>query len=52
MIFEALRTGLTSVDALTPMGRGQSMLVMGEEGLGHSDLALDALRTQKTTGEV
>merc|ERR1719460_357069 len=49
VIFEALRTGLTSVDALTPMGRGQSMLVMGEEGLGHSDLALDALRTQKNT---
>ena len=33
-------------------GRGQSMLVMGEEGLGHSDLALDALRTQKDTGAV
>ena len=51
VISEALQTGLTSVDALTPMGRGQSMLVMGETGLGQSAMALDAVSTQADTGK-
>ena len=33
------------------MGRGQSMLVMGETGLGQSAMALDALCTQAETGK-
>ena len=39
-----LHTGITAVDALTPMGKGQSMLVFGGEGLGRTELALDAVQ--------
>ena len=49
-ITQSLRTGVTPVDVLAPIGRGQCMLVVGERGAGKTALALDALATQRTTG--
>ncbi len=44
-----LTTGTTAVDALTPIGRGQSMVLLGAEGTGKSSLILDAILAQATT---
>ena len=41
-----LATGIISVDALTPLGRGQTMLVTGPNGVGRNELALDAVQAQ------
>jgi hypothetical protein len=45
-----LLTGITAVDALVPIGRGQSLVVCGERGTGKTTTALDVLVSQKTTG--
>ena len=42
-----LYTGNRIVDALIPIGRGQRQLVIGDDGVGKSALALDALLAQK-----
>ena len=49
-ITQSLRTGVTPVDVLAPVGRGQCMLVVGERGAGKTALALDTLATQRGAG--
>ena len=49
-ISQPLHTGLTAVDALTPIGRGQNMLVISDPALGKLDLALDALANHVAHG--
>ena len=39
-----------AIDVLTPMGRGQSLLVVGAPDSGKSYLALDAILGQRDTG--
>jgi hypothetical protein len=39
-------TGVKALDALTPLGRGASLLVIGPNGSGKSQLAVDALLGQ------
>lgn len=46
LINTPLLTGITMIDALTPIGRGQNMLIVGEEGTGRKSMALSAMRTQ------
>jgi F-type H+-transporting ATPase subunit alpha len=46
LINAPLLTGITMVDALTPIGRGQNMLIVGERGTGRKSIALSAMRTQ------
>lgn len=46
----ALSTGIKIVDALTPLGRGQAMLIHGDKGTGKTTLALDIAVSQKNTG--
>jgi F-type H+/Na+-transporting ATPase subunit alpha len=41
-----LQTGLTVVDALIPIGRGQRELVLGDRQTGKSAIALDAIANQ------
>ena len=45
VISEGLPTGVTAIDALTPIGLGQSMLYTGPSGTGKSSLLRDALVT-------
>jgi len=42
-----LQTGLKSVDALTPIGRGQRELIIGDRRTGKSAIALDTIINQK-----
>ncbi|MDD3046418.1 MAG: F0F1 ATP synthase subunit alpha [Candidatus Pacebacteria bacterium] len=42
-----MHTGIKIVDALTPIGRGQRQLIIGDKGLGKTAIALDAIINQK-----
>lgn len=46
---EPLQTGLTSVDAMTPIGRGQRELIIGDRGTGKTAIAIDTIINQKDT---
>lgn len=41
-----LQTGLMVVDALTPIGRGQRQLIIGDRGTGKTAIAVDAIINQ------
>jgi len=43
-------TGLKSVDAMTPIGRGQRELIIGDRQIGKTAICIDAIIRQKTTG--
>lgn len=49
-IGRGLSTGVTAVDALTPMGFGQSMLVAGPDTPTNTNLAVDAVHGQISSG--
>jgi F-type H+-transporting ATPase subunit alpha len=42
-----LYTGSTTIDTLLPIGRGQRQLIIGDDGIGKSALALDAVIHQR-----
>ncbi len=42
-----LFTGITAIDALTPIGRGQRELIIGDRQTGKTSIALDAIINQK-----
>jgi len=44
---EPLYTGSKIIDTLVPIGKGQRQLLIGDEGLGRSSLAIDAVINQK-----
>lgn len=46
-VSEPLYTGCKVIDTLIPIGKGQRQLIVGDEGLGRSALALDAVINQK-----
>lgn len=41
-----LMTGIKSIDALTPIGRGQRELIIGDRGTGKTTIALDTILNQ------
>ena len=43
-------TGLKSVDAMTPIGRGQRELIIGDRQIGKTAICIDAIIRQKSTG--
>jgi F-type H+-transporting ATPase subunit alpha len=47
---EPLQTGLKSIDAMTPIGRGQRELIIGDRQTGKTALAIDTIINQKGTG--
>jgi F-type H+-transporting ATPase subunit alpha len=47
---EPLQTGIKAVDAMTPIGRGQRELIIGDRKTGKTAIALDAILNQKNTG--
>lgn len=46
---EPLQTGLKAVDAMTPIGRGQRELIIGDRGTGKTAIAIDTIINQKDT---
>jgi len=49
-VHEPLQTGIKAVDAMTPIGRGQRELIIGDRKTGKTAVALDAIINQKNTG--
>jgi len=46
---EPLQTGLKSIDAMIPIGRGQRELIIGDRQTGKTAVAIDAIINQKET---
>ncbi|GAA4193823.1 F0F1 ATP synthase subunit alpha [Streptosporangium oxazolinicum] len=44
---EPLQTGLKAVDAMTPIGRGQRQLIIGDRGTGKTAVAVDTILNQR-----
>lgn len=42
-----LKTGITAVDAMTPVGRGQRELIIGDRNTGKTAIAIDTIINQK-----
>ncbi len=51
-VHEPLQTGLTAIDALTPIGRGQRELIIGDRQTGKTAIAIDTIINQKGTGVI
>lgn len=47
---EPVQTGLKSIDAMVPVGRGQRELIIGDRQTGKTAVAIDAIINQKGTG--
>ena len=44
---EPLQTGLKAIDAMTPIGRGQRQLIIGDRGTGKTAIAVDTILNQR-----
>jgi len=44
---EPLATGIKAIDALTPVGRGQRQLIIGDRSTGKTTIAIDTIINQK-----
>jgi len=49
-VHEPCYTGLKAVDAMTPVGRGQRELIIGDRQIGKTAIAIDAILAQKGSG--
>jgi F-type H+-transporting ATPase subunit alpha len=49
---EPMYTGYKAVDAMTPVGRGQRELVIGDRQIGKTALCVDAIINQKDSGVI
>ncbi len=47
---QPVQTGLKSIDAMIPVGRGQRELIIGDRQTGKTAVAIDAIINQKGTG--
>ncbi|MED5508837.1 MAG: F0F1 ATP synthase subunit alpha [Pseudomonadota bacterium] len=47
---QPIQTGLKSIDAMIPVGRGQRELIIGDRQTGKTAIAIDAIINQKNTG--
>ncbi|HJE91616.1 MAG TPA: F0F1 ATP synthase subunit alpha [Dietzia timorensis] len=48
---EPMQTGIKAVDAMTPIGRGQRQLIIGDRKTGKTALCIDAILNQKANWE-
>jgi F-type H+-transporting ATPase subunit alpha len=51
-VCEPLQTGIVSIDAMIPIGRGQRELIIGDRQTGKTSIALDTILNQKTENVV
>ena len=49
-VSEPVQTGLKSIDAMVPVGRGQRELIIGDRQTGKTAVAIDTIINQKGTG--
>lgn len=49
-VCEPLQTGLKAIDSMTPIGRGQRELIIGDRKTGKTAVAIDAIINQKGSG--
>jgi len=49
-VSQPVQTGLKSIDAMVPVGRGQRELIIGDRQTGKTAVAIDAIINQKGTG--
>jgi F-type H+/Na+-transporting ATPase subunit alpha len=47
---QPVQTGLKSIDAMTPVGRGQRELIIGDRQIGKTAIAIDTIINQKKSG--
>ncbi|MEO3935940.1 F0F1 ATP synthase subunit alpha [Dermatophilaceae bacterium Soc4.6] len=50
-VHEPMQTGLKAVDAMTPIGRGQRQLIIGDRQTGKTTVAVDTIINQKRNWE-
>lgn len=48
-VHEPIQTGITAIDALVPIGRGQRELIIGDRKTGKTAIAIDTILNQKET---
>jgi F-type H+-transporting ATPase subunit alpha len=51
-VCEPLQTGITSIDSMIPIGRGQRELIIGDRQTGKTSIAVDTIINQKTENVV
>ena len=49
LVREPLLTGLTVIDAMIPLGRGQRQLIIGDRKTGKTSIAIDTMINQRNT---
>ena len=49
-VHEPLQTGIKAVDAMTPIGRGQRELIIGDRKTGKTTIAIDTILNQRGQG--
>ncbi|WP_216215473.1 F0F1 ATP synthase subunit alpha [Amycolatopsis aidingensis] len=50
-VSEPLQTGITAIDAMTPIGRGQRQLIIGDRKTGKTTVCVDTIINQKRNWE-
>jgi F-type H+/Na+-transporting ATPase subunit alpha len=50
-VSEPLATGIKAIDSLTPIGRGQRQLIIGDRSTGKTTIAIDTIINQKQNWE-
>jgi F-type H+-transporting ATPase subunit alpha len=51
-VCEPVQTGITAIDAMIPIGRGQRELIIGDRQTGKTSIAVDTIINQKTENVV
>ncbi|MCI5066348.1 F0F1 ATP synthase subunit alpha [bacterium] len=51
-VHEPMQTGIKAIDSMTPVGRGQRELIIGDKKTGKTAIALDTIINQKDTGVI
>jgi F-type H+-transporting ATPase subunit alpha len=49
-VHEPLQTGIKAIDAMTPVGRGQRELIIGDRKTGKTTIAIDTILNQRGAG--
>jgi F-type H+-transporting ATPase subunit alpha len=50
-VSEPLQTGITAIDAMTPIGRGQRQLIIGDRKTGKTAVCVDTILNQRSAWE-